>query len=170
MADFSFDQNITGSLTSDVVLGGLDDMNLDLTLDGGTTTTLAGGTTSTIHSDATVTLEPVTTNSTVTLEPVTTDSTVDLKPVAVDTCFRLEFAPPPPTEVHTPYDQRWALSLWGQELVALSVCGQTSTEIRPAARRPVVLGREDRGSGCGCGDHPHDHQHEHGSAPFVIEL
>ena len=159
MADFSFDDNISGSLTSDVILGGLDDMNLDLKLEGGTTTTLAGETTSTIHSDATVTLEPITTNATVTLEPVTTDSTVDLKPVAVDTCFRLEFAPPPPTEVHTPYEQRWALSWFGQEMVALSVCGQTSTEIRPAPRRPVILGHEDRGD-----------RHDHGSAPFVIEL
>ena len=163
MADFSFDQNISGAITSDVVLGGLDDMNLDLTLEGGTTTTLAGGTTSTIHSDATVALEPVTTSSTITLEPVTTDSTVDLKPVAVDTCFRLELAPPPPTEVHTPYEQRWAVSLLGQELLALSVCGQTSTEFRPAPRRPVVVGHEARGCGCGEDD-------RHGSAPFVIEL
>ena len=33
MADFSFDDNISGSLTSDVILGGLDDMNLDLKLE-----------------------------------------------------------------------------------------------------------------------------------------
>jgi hypothetical protein len=145
MADASFDQILSGSLTQDLSLSGLDDMKLDLTLDGGTTTTLAGETT--VNTDSTVTLEPVTTTSTVTLEPVTTTSTVDLEPVSVDSCVRVELAPAPPTEVSTPYEQRWAVSLLGVELFALCLSGRTVTEVRPLPRRPQVFELE--------------HHHEH---------
>jgi hypothetical protein len=125
-------------------LTGLDDMNL--TLDGGTTTTLAGGTTTTlagentVHSDATITLEPVTTTSTVnTTSTVDSSSRIDLKPVAVDTCVRLELGPPPATEVCTPYEQQWAWSLLGLELFAITVRGSTTTHIRPEHHGPVVI-------------------------------
>ena len=143
MADYSFDHHHSGTLNSDVTLGGLEDMRL--TLGGGTTTTLAGATTSTVHSDSTlhsdasVELKPVRTSSEVSVDPLSVSSEVDLKPVAVDSCLRLSFAPPPPTEVETPYEQRWAVSLLGVELLALSVCGRTTTEIRPGRTRPVVV-------------------------------
>src|ERR1035437_4422328 len=100
MADFSVDSNVhggpigpvTGSVLADVTseLTGVD--NMKLTLAGGTQTTLAGE--NTVHSDATLTLAPVTTTSTIDLKPVTTTgsvettSSVDLKPVAVDSCVR----------------------------------------------------------------------------------
>src|SRR5436305_12801261 len=98
MADYSFDQNLSGSVISDVSLEGRNDMSI--TLAGGTTTTLAGE--NTIHSDTKiavepVTLNPLTTTATITLEPV--NSTIDLRPVAVDSCVRLELAPLPPTEL-----------------------------------------------------------------------
>lgn len=142
MADYSFDHHHSGQLGSDVVLGGLEDMSL--TLDGGTTTTLAGQTTSTVASDSTVTLHPV----------------------AVDSCLRLDFAPLPPTRIDTPYEQRWAISVLGLELLALSVCGRTSTEVRPAPRRPVVVGSEEHR---GADDH-HDHHDHRAPATVVIEL
>ena len=142
MVDASFDQIISGSLTQDLSFSGLDDMGLDLTLDGGTTTTLAGETT--LNTDSTVTLEPVTTTSTVTLEPISTTSTVDLEPVTVDSCVRVELAPPPATEVCTPYEQRWAVSLLGVELFALCVSGRTVTELRPLTNRPRVFELERR--------------------------
>jgi hypothetical protein len=157
MATYSVDANMSGSLLQDVALSGLDNMKLDL--GGGTTTTLAGDTT--VHSDATVTLEPIT------LEPITTSSTVestsslDLKPIAVDSCVRLELGPPPATDVCMPYAQRWAVSLLGVELMALTVSGESSTMIRPAKRRGSVLGLDDH---CGGGERvtkPH---------PVILEL
>lgn len=78
---------------------------------------LSGGTTSTLDST----------------------SSLDLKPVAVDSCVRLELAPPPPTEVHTPYEQVWAWSVLGLELFAVSVRGSTSTHVRPEHSGPVVI-------------------------------
>ena len=151
MADFSVDTNIhggpigpvTGSVLADVTseLTGLD--NMKLTVAGGTTTTLAGE--NTVHSDATLTLAPVTTTSTIDLKPVTTTasvgttSSVDLKPVAVDSCVRLELAPPPPTEISTPYETRWSWSVLGLELFALSVSGRSSTHVRPERLDPIVI-------------------------------
>ncbi|HSV66929.1 MAG TPA: hypothetical protein VLJ59_13595 [Mycobacteriales bacterium] len=147
MADASFDQILSGSLVQDITteLTGLDKVHV--TVDGGTTTTLAGTVGSTVTvtlepvtTTSTVDLKPVTTTSTVDLKPVTTTSTVDLKPVVVDSCVRLELGPLPPTEISTPYEQRWAMSLWGLEIFALSVSGRTTTEVRPADRRPIVVG------------------------------
>ena len=151
MADISVDTNVhggaigpvTGSVLADVTseLTGVD--NMKLTLAGGTQTTLAGE--NTVHSDATLTLAPVTTTSTIDLKPVTTasavesTSSVDLKPVAVDSCVRLELAPLPPTEVDVPYDTTWSWSLLGFELFALNVSGRTSAHLRPERREPRVI-------------------------------
>lgn len=151
MADFSVDTNIhggpigpvTGSVLADVTseLTGLD--NMKFTVAGGTTTTLAGE--NTVHSDATLTLAPVTSTSTIDLKPVTTTasvgttSSVDLKPVAVDSCVRLELAPPPPTEISTPYETTWSWSVLGLELFALSVSGRSSTHVRPERPAPLVI-------------------------------
>ncbi len=151
MADFSVDANVhggpvgpvTGSVTADVTseLTGLDDMSL--TLAGGTTTTLAGE--NTVHADAALTLAPLTTTSTIDLKPMSTTSSVDtrssldLLPVAVDSCVRLELAPPPPTEISTPYETTWRWSVLGLELFALSVSGRTSTHVRPERPDPLVI-------------------------------
>lgn len=144
MADFSVDTNIHGGpITADVTseLTGLDDMQL--TMAGGTTTTLAGE--NTVHSDARIVLEPLTTSSSIDLGPVSATSSLDstsrldLAPVAVDSCVRLELAPLPPTEVCTPYEQRWSWSVLGLELFSLSVCGQASTHVRPGPRAPAVI-------------------------------
>ena len=154
MADYSIDTTVFGGspvhgdVTADVTstLAGLD--NMKLTLAGGETTTLAGGLTTTlagentVHSDATITLQPVATSSTLTsTSSVDTTSSVDLKPVAVDTCVRLELAPPPATEVSTPYEQQWCWSVLGLELFAITVRGSTSTHIRPEHHGPVMIDR-----------------------------
>ena len=151
MADFSVDTNIhggaigpvSGSVMADVTseLTGLD--NMRLTLAGDTRTTLAGE--NTVHSDAALTLAPVTTTSTIDLKPVTTaasvdtTSSLDLKPVAVDSCVRLELAPPPATEISTPYETTWGFSVLGLELFALSVSGRTSTHVRPERTDRLVI-------------------------------
>ena len=154
MADFTVDSTVFGGNTfvADVTsnLAGLEDMKL--TLAGGTTNTNNGE--NTVHSDATVTLQPVTTTSTVRADvdttlksdstlsatsAVDTRSSLDLKPVAVDTCVRLELGPPPATEVCMPYDQQWSWSLLGLELFAISVRGSTTAHIRPEHHGPVVI-------------------------------
>lgn len=158
MADYTIDTTVFGGntfssdVTADVTssLTGLDAMKL--TLAGGTTNTNNGE--NTLHSDARITLEPVTTTSTVnttsSLESssdvtsnsnVATTSSVDLKPVAVDTCVRLELGPPPATEVCTPYEQTWGWSVLGLELFALTVRGSSTTHIRPEHHGPVVIDR-----------------------------
>lgn len=148
MADFSIDTNLSGAVNSDVTadvtsrLTGLDDMSL--TLAGGTTTTLAGE--NTVHTESRVALEPVTTTSRVdttssvdTSSKVDSASVIDLRPVALDSCVRLELAPPPETEVCTPYEQQWSWSVLGLELFAVTVRGSTSTHVRPAHSGPVVI-------------------------------
>ena len=148
MADFSVDSTVFGGNTflADVTsnLAGLDDMLL--TLAGGTTNTNNGE--NTLHTDATVTLQPVTTTSTVTAgvdstlksdSSVDTRSSLDLKPVAVDTCVRLELGPPPATEVCMPYDQQWSWSVLGVDLFAITVRGSATAHIRPEHHGPVVI-------------------------------
>ncbi len=145
MADFSFDQIVSGTLGANVnaTLAGLD--NIHTTLDGGLTSTLAGHTDHTTTS--TVTVTPLSTSSDVRVElaPVkaSTDSridqTVDLKPVAVDSCVRVVLGELPPTDLHTPYEQTWSWSLLGQELFSLTVRGETTTRLSPGQRRPHVI-------------------------------
>jgi hypothetical protein len=154
VADYSVSMTdqISGSLLQDVDLKGLDNMKLNL--GGGTTSTLAGG--AKIDSDATVRLEPV-----------TTTSTVNLEPVAVDSCVRLELGALPATDVHTPYQQRWALEILGVELVALKVSGETTTSVRPARRTGTVLDIERHSAGhrdCGCDGHAHTTQ------PYIVSI
>ena len=64
---------------------------------------------------------------------------VDVRPVAVDSCVRLELAPPPATEVSTPYEQQWSWSVLGLEVFAVTVRGRTSTHVRPVPGGPVVI-------------------------------
>lgn len=146
MATYSIDTALSGSVNSDVMadvtsrLGGLDDMKL----------TLGGD--NTVHTDSSVALAPVTTTSTVestakldststvdTTSKVDSAAVVDLRPVAVDSCVRLELAPPPATEVSTPYEQQWSWSVLGLEVFAVTVRGRTSTHVRPVPGGPVVI-------------------------------
>ncbi|HEY6796272.1 MAG TPA: hypothetical protein VI248_16475 [Kineosporiaceae bacterium] len=156
MADLSIDSNVhggplTGSVTADVVstLTGLDDIRL----------TTAGE--NTVHGDARITLDPLV--STVTVEPLTVDSTLtstsnlsstsnltstsaltststlDIEPVAVDSCLRLELGPLPPTQVRTPYQQRWSWSVFGVEVFALDLRGSATAHIGADRTPPVVI-------------------------------
>ncbi|WP_256792916.1 hypothetical protein [Terrabacter sp. Ter38] len=146
MATYSIDTALSGSVNSDVMadvtsqLAGLDDMKL----------TLAGD--NTVHTDSSVALAPVTTTSTVdstakldststldTASKIDSAAVVDLRPVAVDSCVRLELAPPPATEVSTPYEQQWSWSVLGLEVFGVTVRGRTSTHVRPVPGGPVVI-------------------------------
>ena len=146
MATYSIDTALSGSVNSDVMadvtsqLAGLDDMKL----------TLAGD--NTVHTDSSVALAPVTTTSTVdstakldstsaldTTSKIDSAAVLDLRPVAVDSCVRLELAPPPATEVSTPYEQQWSWSVLGLEVFAVTVRGRTSTHVRPVPGGPLVI-------------------------------
>jgi hypothetical protein len=131
MADYSVDVNNSGSVDvdSDVRLDGLDNIKVDTTLHGGTT--LNSESDVTLHSDATARL---------TLDPVTTSLAMDLEPVAVDSCVRVELAPVAPTVVRSPWEQRVGFSLFGVELAAISWCGESTTYVEPAPRRPKTGG------------------------------
>lgn len=141
MADYSFDQILSGTVGANVnsTLSGLD--NMKTTLAGGITSTLAGETTH--HTDAAITLAPVSTSSDVRLElePISAsvDSTVDLKPVAVDSCVRVVLGQLPPTDVRTPYEQTWSWAVFGTELFSVTVRGETVTHIGPGHSRPHVI-------------------------------
>ena len=142
MADYTIDTNLGGTVNSDVTadvtitLTGLD--AIWLTVAGGTTTTLAGE--NTVNTDSHVSLEPVTTTSSVdTSSRVDASTVIALRPVALDSCVRLELAPPPETEVRTPYEQNWSWSVRGLELFAVPVCGSTSTPVRTRRSGPVVI-------------------------------
>jgi hypothetical protein len=155
MADYSVDTNLSGGLAQDVELRGLDDMRLatqsaltsdskvasdsKVTSESKLTSSSAVTSDSSVRSEASLALAPVTTTATLTLTPLTTSTSVDLKPVAVDSCIRLELAPPPPTEVCTPYEHRWGWAVLGLELFSLTVSGHVTTHVRPERPRPLVV-------------------------------
>jgi hypothetical protein len=157
MADYSFDTHVSGSIASDVAadvtLGGLNDIKVDsklgsdskvvatVTSDGKVTSDSKVATESKVASDSSVSTD----------SKVATTSNVDLAPVAVDSCVRIELGPLPPTQVSTPWEQRFGLSVLGLELVAWTVSGRTATTVMPAAPEPHVMGTIERG---------HSHRHD----------
>ena len=152
MADYSFDVNNSGSVDvdSDVHVDGLDNINVDTTLHGGTT--LNSESEVRLRSDGTARL---------TLDPVVTTSSVamDVQPLAVDSCVRVELAPVAPTMVRSPWEQRVGFSLWGIELASVSWCGQSTTYVEPVPPRPLVVGptrTRTRGEHGGHGGEPGD--------------
>jgi hypothetical protein len=159
MADYSFDTHLSGSVASDVVadvtLGGLNDIKTASTVatDSKVLSTVASesklASDSKVHTDSTVA-----TNSS-----VATTSNVDLAPVAVDSCVRVELGPLPPTQVTTPWEQRFGLSVLGVELVAWTISGRTSTRIAPFAPEPRMVGIVEQGQVV---RHDHDDHRDHG--------
>lgn len=153
MADISVSMTdqISGTLISDVDLKGLD--NVKVNLGGGVKTELAGGTTTTLAGEV-----KVDSDTHLKVDPLTTSSKVDLEPVTVDSCVRLELGALPATDVHTPYEQRWALEVLGVELMAFKLSGATTTSVRPVRHGTVFdierHENEHRGD-CGCGGHGH---------------
>jgi hypothetical protein len=151
MADYSFDTHVSGSIASDVAadvtLGGLNDIKVDSKL-GSDSKVVA-----TVTSDGKLATESkVASDSSVSTDSkVATTSNVDLAPVALDSCVRIELGPLPPTQVSTPWEQRFGLSVLGLELVAWTVSGRTATTVMPATPEPHVMGTIERG---------HNHRHD----------
>lgn len=159
MADYSFDTHLSGSVASDVAadvtLGGLNDIKVDSKL-GSDSKVVA-----TVTSDGKLATESkVASDSSVSTDSkVATTSNVDLAPVAVDSCVRVELGPLPPTQVSTPWEQRFGLSVLGLELVAWTVSGRTATTVMPVTPEPRIIGSIEQGH---VGHHQHDDDEHHG--------
>ncbi len=165
MADYSFDTHLSGSIASDVAadvtLGGLNDIKVDSKL-GSDSKVVANvtsdgklATDSKVKTDSAVSTDSkVKTDSAVSTDSkVATTSNVDLAPVAVDSCVRVELGPLPPTQVSTPWEQRFGLSVLGVELVAWTVAGRTATTVMPVTPEPRIIGSIEQGHVV---HHPHD--------------
>lgn len=172
MADYTLAQQISGSLLSDVDadvrLGGLDDINIDTNvagrLDSAVTADATVKTDSKLVSDSKVSSDSVVKSDSTVKSDSRIESSVDLAPVAVDSCIRVELGSLPPTQLHTPWHQRLGLSVFGLELFAWTLSGESTTTLRPVPRTPQLIGSVEQaiagGPGHGHGD-DHDHGHGH---------
>ncbi len=73
-------------------------------------------------------------------EPIKTESKaeLDIKPVALDQCLYLKLAPVPPTCVRQPYHQRVGYTVFGVEVFGFTLSGETQTVVSPMPEKPVV--------------------------------
>lgn len=104
--------------------------------------------------DAALTLripDPIQTNSTVRLDSASDINTksdlttksdvnanVDLQPVVLDQCLRLSLAPMPPTRICLPSRQRVSLSLFGVEVVGITLEGEARVDITDLPKASFV--------------------------------
>lgn len=169
MADYTLGHQMSGSLLSDVDadlrLGGLDKIKVDSTVGGKVDSDITAKADAKIDSTSVATVNSdsdVRTNSDVRTDSRVVSS-VDLAPVAVDSCIRVELGSLPPTEVHTPWEQRLGLSVLGVELFAWVLSGRTTTTLRPVAKAPQLIGSvEQVGDGHAHGEHGSGPEHPHG--------
>lgn len=66
------------------------------------------------------------------------NAAIDLQPVVLDQCLRLSLAPLPPTRVCLPSQQRIALSLFGIEIVGLTIESETRLDVSALPAAPFV--------------------------------
>ena len=66
------------------------------------------------------------------------NANVDLQPVVLDQCLRLSLSPLPPTRICLPSRQRVALSLFGVEVLGLTVEGEARVDVTDLPRTSFV--------------------------------
>lgn len=109
--------------------------------------------------------DPIQTNSTIRLDSASEIATksdvnakvrsdvnanVDLQPVVLDQCLRLSLAPLPPTRICLPSRQRVALSLFGVEIVGLTLEGEARVDVTDLPRASFVkLAKPEQSKGDG---------------------
>lgn len=90
-------------------------------------------------------------------EPIRTDSkaAIDLQPVVLDQCLRLSLGPLPATRICLPNRQRIGLTLFGVEVLGLTLDGEAQVLVGEPLRQAHVvnLGQHQFG---------HDRHHDHG--------
>ena len=171
MPHYVFDQIVSGGLmsdvTADVTLGGLQDINVDSGVDAkvATDSKVDAKLDTKLASDSKVDSKLASDSK------VDTKSSVDLAPVAVDSCVRVELGALPPTEVSTPWEQRFGLCFLGYELVAWTMSGRTTTTLRPVTPQPQLIGSVEQAVGgrhSGSGHERSSHRDERGGADRVV--
>lgn len=92
-------------------------------------------------------------------EPIRTDSkaAIDLQPVVLDQCLRLSLGPLPATRICLPNRQRIGLTLFGIEVLSLTLDGEAQVLVGPPVKQAHIVtlgqnGHERR--------HDHDARHE----------
>jgi hypothetical protein len=95
-------------------------------------------------------------------EPIRTDSkaAIDLQPVVLDQCLRLSLGPLPATRICLPNRQRIGLTVFGVEVIGLTLDGEAQVVVGEPHRQTHIVGGEAHAAGHG----PHaGHDHETGS-------
>ena len=98
-------------------------------------------------------------------EPIRTDSkaAIDLQPVVLDQCLRLSLGPLPATRISLPNRQRVGLTLFGVEVLSLTLDGEAQVLVGAPLKQAhvVTLGQHQYS------DEPHhDHAHHHGDDDY----
>lgn len=172
MADYTLGQQISGSLLSDVDadlrLGGLDNIDIDSSVSGKLDSDIDAKVDAKLAGSLTTDSDVRTQSKVVTDSRVA--SSVDLAPVAVDSCIRVELGSLPATQLHTPWEQRLGLTVFGIELFAWVLSGQTMSTLRPAPTAPRLVGsleevRGEHGPGHGTGHGPGHPRPHRGTGP-----
>jgi hypothetical protein len=149
----------SGPVTVDVT--GLNDIKLAVTQPITTDATATLKVPDPITTDSTLTLvvpDPIKTDSSLTFtipEPIRTDSRaeIDLQPIALDQCLRLSLGPLPLTRICLPNRQRIGLTVFGVEVLGLTLDGEAQVLVGEPHRQAHVIGP---------GEQHFDHDARHG--------
>jgi len=79
-------------------------------------------------------------------EPIRTDSkaAIDLQPVVLDQCLRLSLGPLPATRICLPNRQRIGLTVFGVEVIGLTLDGEAQVVVGEPHRQTHIVGGEAR--------------------------
>lgn len=86
--------------------------------------------------------DPVQTNSAIDL-----NAGIDLQPVVLDQCLRLSLGPLPPTQVCFPNRQHVALSLFGLEIIGVTLRGEARIVVGEPQKQTRVVGQNHKSTG-----------------------
>lgn len=64
---------------------------------------------------------------------------VDLKPMVVDLCTTMNFGKLPDTAIRKPYRHRFSFSMFGAEILAFEMSGESQTYVEALPRQPMVV-------------------------------
>lgn len=129
--------------------GGDEPLDIDLSVDMlDPTITFQGGTP--IATDSTINVpdpvrmenkleggEPIRTDLSLDVKPLA--AAIDVKPVVADLCFTIGVSNLPATSISAPFSTHLGLTLFGVEVVGLSVAGNNVVRIEPLPTPPSVV-------------------------------
>lgn len=72
---------------------------------------------------------------------------VDLKPMVVDLCTTMNFGRLPDTAIRKPYRHRFCFSMFGSEILAFEMSGESQTYVESLPQPPVVVRGPESGHG-----------------------